>query len=137
MNRIGLALLNLSVALYLFTNGIFGFIRDRGEFGTMVRTIFGRGDSSDVIIAVLSVCAIMAAALLLLSLFRIDVPITDVFVLIFIIIWLIFIVIIDIINPITSRDSLFHRSLLDYIRQLAAHLMVLGALISTTKRGIR
>lgn len=124
-------MLNIAVALYLFANGITGFTRERGgEFDTMVRTIFKNGDFSAVIIIVLSVCAVAAGIFLLLSLFRIYVPITDIILIVFIVVWLVFIAIVDVINPISSYGVNF----LEYTRQLAAHIMVLGALISSMKR---
>jgi hypothetical protein len=65
----------------------------------------------------------------LLQLFKIVVPITDLILFVFVILWAIFIVIVDIINPLQNRPEL-----LPYIVQLASHLMVLGALITSTKR---
>ena len=135
MNRIGSVLINISVAIYLLINGIVGVSRrssflDRGgEFGKMINTIFKRGDFSDVLIVVLSICAIAAGIFLLLTLFRIELPITDLILLIFICLWLVFIVILDIINPLKNDVKL-----LEYLLQLAPHLMVLGALITSTKR---
>ena len=133
MNRIGFMLLNIAAALYLFANGILGITKDRGgEFGIMVREIFGRGDFSNVLIIVLSVCGIAAGIFLLLALFRIDVPITDLILLVFIVLWLIFIAIVDIIHPLNSKPNF-----MDYLRGLATHLMVLGTLISASKRFVR
>jgi len=130
MNRIGYFLLTIAAALYLFVNGILGITKDRGgEFSKMVSTIFGRGDFSNILIIVLSVCGIAAGIFLLLYLFRIRVPITDIILFVFIILWLIFIVIVDIINPLNSKPSL-----LPYLQVLATHLMVLGALFLSTKR---
>ncbi|HCC37673.1 MAG TPA: hypothetical protein DEQ14_08690 [Treponema sp.] len=135
MNRTGTVLLNLSVALYLFVNGILGFTGDRGEFGVMVRVIFG--GETKIIVMALSVCAIAAGILLLFALFRVEVPVTGIIIVIFIVIWLLFIVITDIINPVTNKDSLFHRNILDYLKQLSAHFMVLGALIISTEHARR
>jgi len=136
MNRIGCLLLNVSVALYLIANGILGITKERtifsdrgGEFGKMVSTIFGRGDFSDVLTVILSVCAVAAGIFILLAFFKIEVPITDLILLVFICIWVIFIVIVDIINPLQNKVKF-----LEYLLQLAPHLMVLGALIISTKR---
>jgi len=130
MNRIGYFLLTIAAAIYLFANGILGITKSReGEFGTMVRTIFGRGDLSNILIIVLSVCGIAAGIFLLLYLFRINVPITDVILFVFIILWLVFIVIVDIIDPLQKKVEL-----LKYLLQLAPHLMVLGTLTLSTKR---
>ena len=141
MNKVGVILINASVALYLFSIGIMGFIKERslfsdggGEIGTMIRTIFGKGDFSDVLVVVLSIIAIIAGVLVLLSLLKVEIPFMDLILVIFICVWAAFILIIDIINPISEKDSLFRKNTWDYLRQLASHLLVLGALITSTKR---
>ncbi|MDR0302171.1 MAG: hypothetical protein LBI04_07675, partial [Treponema sp.] len=99
MNKLGYFLLNIAVSLYLFANGILGFDK-KGEFGSMVRTIFGTGNLTDVLIIVLSVCAIVAGVFLLMSIFKNDIAVTELILLVFIVLWLIFIVIADIIKPL-------------------------------------
>jgi len=137
MNKIGYLILSISVALYLFANGILGISKQNffgqrgGEFGKMVQTIFGRGDFSDILTIVLSVCAIAAGVFLLLQLFRVEIGITDLILFIFVIVWAAFIVIVDIIHPLQDKNK---PEFLTYIVQLSAHLMVLGGLISSTKR---
>jgi len=134
MKNIGEYLLKAAVALYLFANGIIGFTKERGEFGTMAKTIFGRGDFTDVLTVILSICAIIAGVLVILALLKIEVPFTDLILLIFICLWLAFIAIMDIINPINQKDSIFRKNTWEFLQQLAAHVMVLGALITSTKR---
>ena len=135
MNRIGYLLLNIAVALYLFANGILGISKQNlfgqrgGEFGKMIQTIFGGGDFSDILIIVLSVCAIAAGVFLLLQLFKVEIRITDLILFIFVIVWAVFIVIVDIIHPLQNKMEF-----LPYLVQLSSHLMVLGALITSTKR---
>jgi len=137
MNRLGYLVLNIAVALYLFANGIVGISKAKfyeqkgGEFGKMIQTIFDKGDLSDILIVVLSVCAIAAAVFLLLQLFRVQIGVTDLILFIFVIVWVAFIVIVDIINPLQARNK---PDFLPYLIQLSAHLMVLGALSSSTKR---
>jgi hypothetical protein len=141
MNKIGCFFLNVSVALYLFANGIVGISREKilgfsfggGEFGKMIDTIFKRadGDFKNILIIVLSVCAIAAGIFLLLSFFRIEISVTDIILLVFICLWLVFIVIVDIINPFQNSNKV---KFLEYLLQLTPHLMVLGALITSTRR---
>jgi hypothetical protein len=137
MNRLGFFLLNIAVSLYLFVNGILGFANaNKSEFYTMVRTIFPRGwvingqNLNNVLIIVLSVCAIVAGVLLLMAVFKNDVTIINVILFIFIVLWVIFIVIVDIISPLSS----YKIELLGYLKQLSAHLMILGALFTSTRR---
>jgi len=129
MNRLGSILLNIAVALYLFANGVLGLTNRSGEFETMIRTIFGRGDLSGILIIVLSVIAIGAGIFLLLELFNISIKITDLIIFIFVIVWAVFIVIVDIINPLRNGITF-----LPYLVQLASHLLVFGTLITFCKK---
>jgi hypothetical protein len=98
----------------------------------MIRTILG-GNSElvNILAIVISVSALAAGVFMLLALFKIDVPITDLILLVFIVMWIIFIIIVDIIYPLSNRRNV---DILRYLRDLAAHLMVLGAFLSSTKR---
>jgi hypothetical protein len=135
MNKIGVLVLNIAVALYLFANGILGISKQNlfgqrgGEFGKMIQTIFGRGDLSDMLTIVISICAIAAGVFLLLALFNINIRITDLILFIFVIIWVVFIVIVDIIHPLQNRVEF-----LPYLVQLSSHLMVFGALVTSSKK---
>ena len=133
MNRLGFFLLNIAVSLYLFVNGILGFAnRNNSEFYTMVRTMGFPWtiEFDNALIIVLSVCAIIAGVLLLVSVFRNDVMVINVILFIFIVLWVAFIVIVDIINPLSS----YKIAPLTYLKQLSAHLMILGALFTSTRR---
>jgi hypothetical protein len=133
MNRLGFFLLNLAVSLYLFANGILGFTNaNKSEFSTIVRAIFPRGwDFNNALIIGLSACAIVAGVFLLVAVFRNDVTIINVILYIFIVLWVVFIVIVDIVSPVSNgRIS----DILGFLRQLSTHCMVLGAIITSTKR---
>ncbi|MDR2965822.1 MAG: hypothetical protein LBU88_08610 [Treponema sp.] len=129
MNRISYFLLTIAAALYLFVNGILGITNRGGDFGAMASTILGTGDFTNVIIIILSICGIAAGIFLLLALFRVDVPITDIILLVFVVLWVIFIAIVDVLRPLNNKINA-----LVYLQQLATHLMVLGALMASTKR---
>ena len=145
MKRLGFFLLNIAVTLYLVVNGIYGILGStnanksefyKSEFYTMIRTIFPKGwiingwDFSYSLIMGLAVCAIITGVLLLVSVFRNDVLVINVMLFIFIVLWVAFIVIVDIINPMSSSKV----EPLAYLKQLTAHLMVLGAIFTSTKR---
>jgi hypothetical protein len=137
MNKLGFFLLNIAVSLYLFVNGILGFASVyKSEYYTMVRTIFPKGwvinewDFAYFLIIVLSVCAIIAGVLILTAVFKNDLPVINVILFIFIVLWVAFIVIVDIISPLSSNNV----ELLAYLKQLSAHLMILGALFTSTRR---
>jgi hypothetical protein len=132
MRRFGFFLLNIAVSLYLFVNGILGFTNaNNSEFSTIVRTIFPRGwVFNNVLIIVLSVFAIIAGVLLLVAVFKNDVAVINGILYIFIVLWVIFIVIVDIISPVSNGVH----ALLDFLTRLSTHCMVLGAIITSTRR---
>ena len=131
MNRLGLFLLNIAVALYLFVNGIVGFINVKeSAFSAIVSTIFSGWHFNYVLIIVLSVCAIIAGVFLITASFRNDVLVTRIILLVFIVLWAVFIVTVDIINPLSYGKVEF----LTYLNNLSAHLMILGALILSIRR---
>ncbi|MDL2228985.1 hypothetical protein LJC14_01915 [Treponema sp. OttesenSCG-928-L16] len=130
--NIGSMVLQISLALYLFANGILLF-SDRGnELTGVIRSIFGRGDFPTFLGYVFGACAIVAGVFLLLEFFSIEIAVTDLILLIFTIIWIVFIVLVDIINPISR--SFKGMSFASYLISLSSHLMVLGAIVSTNKR---
>ena len=141
MNKIGAILINASVALYLFASGIMGFSKKSsiwssdsgGEIGTMVRTIFKKGDFSDVLIIIIAVIFIGAGILVLLSLLKVEIPFMDLILLVCICVLIAFIIVLDIINP-SQKNSLFRENTWEYVRLVASHLLVLGVLINSTKR---
>jgi hypothetical protein len=136
MNRsVGLFLLQVTVALYLFVNGILGFSGNSSELAGVVRAIFGRGDFPAVLSVIFSICAIVAGVFLLLELFSIPIQYTDLILFVFVVIWIVYIVLVDIINPINQRNSIFRQgNVWTYLQGLASHLMVLGALLSASKK---
>jgi len=135
MRRLGVFILNIAVTLYLVVNGILGFTdASNSEFYKMIHTIFPKGwiinklDFSYSLIMGLSVCAIIAGVLLLTSVFKNDVGVINVMLFIFIALWVAFIVVVDIIRQLSHAVGF-----LEYLNQLSAHLMVLGALLTSTK----
>jgi len=132
MKRLGFFLLNIAVALYLLVNGILGFsnIKDK-EFYTLVHTLGLQKDFEYALIIVLSICAIIAGILLLVSVFRNDVLAINIILFVFIALWVAFIVIVDVFKPI--RYGISPNEFLDYLQRLSTHLMILGALFTSTK----
>lgn len=126
-------ILQISVALYLLATGILGlsgknWFRE-GEIRQAVSAIF-RGNVAEVVIVVLGICAVAAGILLLIDLFGIEIEITELLLIILMIVWIVFIFLIDIYYPITKKVPNF----VDYLRGLGAHLMVLGGMACTSKQ---
>ncbi len=132
---IGALIVQIAVALYLFVNGIWGLSNKSSDFGKVFGTIFGKGDFTGFITIVFSVCALVAGIFLILELLNVSFAFTDIIILVFLIIWIIYMVFADIINPIRASNSMFRQgNWLAYLRDLSSHLMVLGAFFSVSKR---
>ena len=128
MSRIGNFLLYIAAALYLFVNGILG-IEKKGDFQLMSNTIFNGGNIEPIFTVVLAIIGVVAGALLLLQIFKIVIPRIELFMLIIIIVYAVFIVIVDIIGLFNGKASFGF----PYLATVATHLMVMGALITSTR----
>ena len=124
MNRISYFLLTVAAALYLLVNGIWGITGRGGSFATMADKL---NIGASWLIIVLSICGIAAGIFLLLALFRVDVPITDIILLGFIVLWIIYIIFVNIIGGIGGN-------LLSFLSELAMSFLILGALMLSTRR---
>jgi len=139
----GLMLLNFSVAIYLFATGILGITEKIGEYteaneiGFAVNSIFqGRGQAPYVLTIILSVVAIAAGVFIFIKLFGVSISNIETLLIILAVTWLVFILMIDIIWPI-SDDSIKFPSL-SWLRSFGSHAMVLAAIImGTDKFGIK
>jgi len=140
MNKsIGGFLLFLATALYLLATGLIGLLNrsnffknlvDGGEIRQAVTAVFKRGNLAETLIVIVSILAIAAGVFILIKFFGIDIPITELLLVILAIVWIVFIIMIDIVHPLSSKGTNF----VDWLRSLGAHLMVLGAILLTTER---
>ena len=129
MNRsIGGFILYIATALYLLAAGVLGIFSKGGEFSAMVNSIFGGGALSSIIGFIFALAAIAAGALLIVQLFGIEFGIIEIILIAFAVLWFIFIVVIDIVIPLRIHPHFF-----DWLRTLAGHLIVLGAIVSGTR----
>jgi hypothetical protein len=130
MNRsIGGFILYIATALYLLAAGVIGIFAGRGgEFYGMVSGILGGGGLSTVIAIIFALAAIAAGVLLILQLFGMEFGIIEIILLAFAVLWVLFILVGDIINPLRTHPDLWV-----WLRNLASHLVVLGAIITGTR----
>ena len=134
MNRsIGGILLNFAVAIYLLATGILGltgrkFFPD-GEIRRAVTSLF-RGNFAEILIVILAILAIAAGAFILLKFFGINIPITELLLIVLAIVWVVFIIMIDIVYPINGKGTNF----VDWLRNLGAHIMALAGILLATER---
>ena len=133
MNKsIGFIVLNISVAIYLLATGILGltgrkFFPD-GEIRRAVTSLF-KGNIAETLIIILAILAIAAGVFILLKFFGIDIAINELILIILAIVWLVFIIMIDIVYPINKGANF-----LDWLRSIGSHLMVLGGIMFATER---
>jgi len=134
MNKsIGLVLLNFAVAIYLLATGILGltgrkFFPD-GEIRRAVTALF-KGNIAETLILILAILAIAAGAFILIKFFGIDIPVTELLLLILAVVWVVFIIMIDIVYPLNGKGTNF----VDWLRSLGAHVMALGGILLATER---
>ena len=138
MNKgIGVLIINISVALYLFATGILGFSNKGGKIGSAisgneirqaVNAIF-KGDVANVVSIIFAILAIIAGVLILLKLFSIAIPSMELILIIIGIFWLVFIILIDIVAPLNRKGD---GDFLLWLRVICPHLMVLGSIILST-----
>ena len=133
MNKsIGGIVLNFAVAIYLLATGILGLTGRKyfpdGEIRRAVTALF-KGNFAETLIVILAILAIAAGAFILLKFFGIDVPITELLLVILAIVWVIFIIMIDVVYPINKGGVNF----VDWLRSLGSHLMVLGGIAMATE----
>jgi hypothetical protein len=133
MNKsIGVFVLNIATALYLLATGIIDISGGRwfkgGEIRTAVNSIF-RGDAAKIVTIILAVIAIVAGVLILLRLFEIAVPSAELILIILAIVWIVFIILVD-FSPLFKGKLEF----IDFLRNIGAHLMVLGGIALATER---
>jgi len=135
MNKsIGAFLLNIAVAAYLFATGILGLtgrrFLDNNEIRQAVDSLFN-GDIVGVLTVVLSILAIAAGAFILMKFFGIEIPVTELLLVVLAVVWVIFIIMMDVVRPLNnSRGTNF----LGWLTSISMHLMVLGAILLATER---
>ena len=134
MNRsIGFTILNFAVAIYLLATGILGLTGRKwfpdGEIRRAVTAIF-KGNFAEILIVILAILAIAAGAFILLKFFGIVIPLTELLLVILAIVWVVFIIMIDIYYPLTKKGGNF----VEWLRTFGSHLMVLGGIAASTER---
>jgi hypothetical protein len=128
---VGAFLWQIAVGLYLFANGILG-IQKGGDFAIIYRAAFGRGDLTAILITVTGVVALVAGLAVIVDLFGIELNFINTLLFIIAIVWAVYLVI-EIVSWVRGvlfkNDTLFH-----VVQLLAVHLMVLGSLLTASKK---
>ena len=132
---IGMFLMNIAVACYLFCAGILG-VNNRwlqsSEIRRAVTDLLGRGDLTNIVAVVLSVLAIIAGVCILLRLFNVDLPLPiDLILIILAIVWIILILLIDVIPGLQNFGK---GNFISWLMPFSAHLMVLAGIALSTEQ---
>ncbi|MDR0389730.1 MAG: hypothetical protein LBH73_06635 [Spirochaetaceae bacterium] len=131
MNRsLGTVLWQLSVGLYLIANGVLG-IDKGGDFAIIYRTVFGRGEATTFLAIITGIIALIAGIALILELFQLRLSFLYLFIFIVFIVWAIYIVV-ECIYWFNS--GAFTKDLWHVLQMLAVHLMVLGSLLTASRK---
>jgi hypothetical protein len=129
-------LLTIAVAIYLFATGIIGMGEKKlfsggGEIRRAVSSLFEKGNFTEALIVILSILAIAAGIFVLLKLFSVNIPMTELFLTILAVVWIVFIIMIDVVYPLNhQKDTKF----VDWMLSIGAHLMALGGIALATER---
>ncbi len=140
-------ILQLAVALFLIVSGILTVQLDSGflgriqagfsgnEIANAVYSIFD-GDFANLVIILLGLCEIIAGVFLFLNFFMNTGKITNLFVFIIVIVWIVVIFLVDIVGGGGLLDGAFSSlaTFLTFLKSLSAHLLVLGALLLVWKK---
>jgi hypothetical protein len=144
---LGVYSIHAAVALYLLADGLQGLTEKTlwqriglavgvpratgNEIVDTLTRIFGAGDLTRTLIVLFSVLAVAGGLFLLMELFGIKIPAAAIIILVFLVVWLVFIVLSDVVYAFkTSRNFVF----LPWLKTFASHMAVLGALVSASHK---
>ena len=131
---VGLIVLQIALAFFLIVAGILGLIRSNaGELGQAVALLdagFKSRTITTIIVISLAVAELIAGVFLIVEFFSGEIRLTNIILIIFMILWIINIVLIDIIGPINGNVFGSTMSVLNYLSLFSRHLMILGAIIA-------
>jgi hypothetical protein len=128
---LGVLVLNIAVAAYLFATGIIGLATKGGDIRQAVGAVFRDGSLVNILTIVLAVLAIAAGFFILLKFFGVKISSLGLILVILAIAWLVFIILIDIIDPLRSN---FKIDFLKWLATLGCHLMALGGLLVAAQK---
>ena len=146
-NSLGILVLQIAMSIFLIVSGILTLQLDSGlvgrfqsafsgnEVANAVYSIFD-GDAATAVIVILGICEVIAGAFIFISIFFNIGKITNVFVAIILVVWVVIIVLVDIMGTGGLLKGAFKNTAtcLAFFKSFAAHLMVLGAMLTVMKK---
>lgn len=131
---VGLVTLQIALAFFLIVAGILGLTRSSGgELGQVVALLDGLFKSSvitTIIIITIAIAELIAGVFLIVEFFSGEIKLTNIILIIFMILWIVNIVLLDILGAINGNVFKNVNAVLSYLSQLSRHLMILGAIIA-------
>ncbi len=131
---VGLVTLQIALAFFLIVAGILGLTRSSGgELEQVVALLDGLFRSSvitTVIIITIAIAELIAGVFLIVEFFSGEIKLTNIILVIFMILWIVNIILLDILGAINGNVFKNVTALLAYLSQLSRHLMILGAIIA-------
>lgn len=135
---LGISLLQIAMAFFLITAGISGLIQTTaGELVPVfnaLNKLFNIPSLTTAIIFVLSISELIAGIFLIVEFFSGEIRLTNVILGIFIVLWIINTILLDVITPIGNNPFKSTAGILKYLTQLSEHLMILGSLIAVMNK---
>ncbi len=134
----GITTLQVALAFYLIVAGILGLMRSNaGELGQVIALLNGLFNSSTIttiVIITLAIAELIAGVFLIVEFFSGEIRLTSVILIIFIVLWIVNIVLIDVLGVVRGNYFRSTGTVLSYLSQLSGHLMILGALIAVKQK---
>ncbi len=131
--RISFIILQIALAFFLIVAGVLGLMRSNaGELGQVVGLLDGLFKSPTIttaIIITLAVVELIAGVFLIVEFFSGDIQLANIILIVFMILWIVNIVLIDVLGAADGSHFKNVTSVLNYLYQLSRHLMILGAII--------
>lgn len=131
--RISFIILQIALAFFLIVAGVLGLMRSNaGELGQVVGLLDGLFKSPTIttaIIITLAIVELIAGVFLIVEFFSGDIQLANIILIVFMILWIVNIVLIDVLGAVDGSHFKNVTSVLNYLYQLSRHLMILGAII--------
>ncbi len=135
----GLTTLQIALAFYLIVAGILGLMRSNaGELGEVVallNNLFNSSTITTIIVITLAIAELIAGVFLIVEFFSGEIKLTAVILIVFIVLWIVNIILIDVIGAANNNSFRNTNAVLSYLSQLSRHLMILGAIIAVKEKG--
>jgi len=134
---ISIAVWKISVALYLFANGVLGLQKktlrtafSKSDFREILEKLNFKGDTLNTFVIILSVIAIIAGVILLLELFQVQIPILDTLIFIIAIVWAV-VIVVELIGLFRND---FFKDIYKSLAVLSVHVMILSSILHASKK---